>query len=117
MQFTLKFNPENKGLRTLFREWQITTLKLLWENTETRFTTKEVWSHVRAAVENGVSRATVYHFLDDMSDKEIVKYDMGSGRGGMRVLFYSEISEAEFKKIISENLVQSIRQNLGEVSP
>lgn len=117
MQFTLKYNPEKTGLRTLFREWQITTMRLLWESPETRFTTKEVWSHVRAEEENGVSRATVYHFLDEMSEKEIVKFDLASGRGGMRVLFYSEYSESEFKKVISENLIQNIHGNLGEVSP
>lgn len=117
MHFTLKFNPENQGLRTLFREWQIATLKLLWENPETRFTTKEVWSYVRTEIKNGVSRATVYHFLDEMANREIIKFDLSSGRGGLRVLFYSEVSEAEFKRIISENLVQSIHRNLGEVSP
>ena len=116
MQFTLKYNPKKKGLRTLFREWQITTMKLLWDHPMTRFTTKEVWSYVRAEIENGVSRATVYHFLDDMVEREIVKFDMASGRGGMRVLFYSDISEAEFKRVISLNLTQSIKQNLGEVS-
>ncbi len=92
-------------------------MRLLWDNPETRFTTKEVWNHVRSVVENGVSRVTVYHFLDDMTEKEIVKYDMGSGRGGMRVLFYSHLTEAEFKKTIAGNLVKSIQENLGELSP
>lgn len=116
MQFTMKYNPGKAGLKTLFREWQITTMKLLWNNSETRFTTKEVWNHVRTEIENGVSRATVYHFLDDMAEREIVKFDMASGRGGMRVLFYSDISESEFKKVISLNLIQNIQRNLGEVS-
>ncbi len=116
MQFTLKYNPQKAGLKTLFREWQITTMKLLWENVETRFTTKEVWNYVRAEIENGVSRATVYHFLDDMTERNIVKFDMASGRGGMRVLFYSDISESEFKRVISMNLIKNIQQNLGEVS-
>lgn len=117
MQFTLKFNPEKNGLRTLFREWQITTMRLLWENPKTRYTTKEVWTHVRAKVENGVSRATVYHFLDEMAERQIVSFDLASGRGGMRVLFYSDLTESEFKKVISENLIQSINDNLGEMSP
>lgn len=51
MQFTLKFNPENTGLKTLFREWQITTLRLLWEAPHIRFSTKEFWMHVRDTVE------------------------------------------------------------------
>jgi len=117
MQFILKFNPENTGLKTLFREWQKTTLKLLWEAPHNRFSTKEIWTHVKDQAENGVSRATVYHFLDSMADKGIIRYDMASGRGGMRVLFYSEFTEMEFRKIISENLVQSVRNNLGDVSP
>lgn len=117
MQFTMKFNPENTGLRTLFREWQITTLRLLWEAPHTRFSTKEVWMHVRDNAETGVSRATVYHFLDSVADKGIIRFDMASGRGGMRVLFYSELSEMEFRTMISENMVQSVRSNLGDVSP
>jgi hypothetical protein len=74
MQFTLKFNPENTGLKTLFREWQITTLRLLWEAPHTRFSTKEAWMHVRDNAENGVSRATVYHFLDNIADKGIIRF-------------------------------------------
>ena len=117
MQFTLKYNPENTGLRTLFREWQITTLRLLWEAPHTRFSTKDIWTYVRDNSENGVSRATVYHFLDNVADKGIIRFDMATGRGGMRVFFYSMLTEMEFRKLISENLVQSVRSNLGEVSP
>ena len=73
--------------------------------------------HVRDNAENGVSRATVYHFLDNVADKGIIRFDMASGRGGMRVLFYSELTEMEFRKMITENLVLSVRSNLGEVSP
>lgn len=73
--------------------------------------------HVRDNAETGVSRATVYHFLDSVADKGIIRFDMASGRGGMRVLFYSELSEMEFRKMISENMVQSVRSNLGDVSP
>jgi predicted transcriptional regulator len=117
MQFTLKYNPENTGLKTLFREWQITTLKLLWESPHTRFSTKDVWTHVKDHAEIGVSRATVYHFLDNVADKGIISFDMASGRGGMRVLFYSKLTEMAFRKLISENLVQSVKSNLGDVSP
>jgi len=52
MKFTLKFNPENTGLKTLFREWQITTLRLLWERPLTPDSPRrKVWMHVRDTVE------------------------------------------------------------------
>ncbi len=117
MQFTLKFNPENTGLKTLFREWQITTLRLLWEAPHTRFSAKKVWTDVRDNLENGVSRVTVYHFLDNMADNGIIRFDMASERGGMRVLFYSELTEMEFRKMISENLVQRVRRASWKPQP
>ncbi len=73
--------------------------------------------HVRDNSENGVSRATVYHFLDNVADKGIIRFDMATGRGGMRVLFYSMLTEMEFRKLITENLVQSVKSNLGDVLP
>ncbi len=75
-----------------------------------RFSTKKVWTHVRDNLEKGVSRVTVYHFLDNMADNGIIRFDMASGKGGMRVLFYSELTEMEFRKMISENLGQNVRR-------
>lgn len=75
----------------------------------TRFSTKKVWTHVRDNLEKEISRVTVYHFLDNIADNGIIRFDMASGRGGMRVLFNSELTEMEFRKMISENLVQGIR--------
>ncbi len=68
-------------------------------------------------MENGVSRVTVYHFLDNMADKGIIRFDMASVKGGMRVLFYSELTEMEFRKMISENLVQSVRRTPWKPRP
>lgn len=68
-------------------------------------------------MDNGVSRATVYHFLDEMKEKNIINCDLGTGRGGMRVLFYSDYTKKRFKEMIAENLVQSINENLEPVTP
>ncbi|MFH1180443.1 MAG: hypothetical protein V1710_08785, partial [Candidatus Bathyarchaeota archaeon] len=59
-----------------------------------------------------VSRATVYHFLDEMSRKGIISYEKGMGRGGERVLFYSEYSEEDFRELMARNLINSVKQNL-----
>lgn len=116
MQFVLKYNPEKTGLRTLFREWHLITMKVLWETPETRLNTKSVWTKVNDRLEDKVSRATVYHFLDDMVKKGVLYSDTKTGRGGKQMLFYSEVTEAEFKRLICKNLVQSVQQNLGDCS-
>ena len=77
-----------------------------------RSTTKEIWTHVRQKLEKDVSRATVYHFLDELSKRKIVGYETSTGRGGLRILFYSEFNEEEFRELMAKNLVESIEKNL-----
>jgi len=115
MKTALKYNPEKKGLETLFRRWQITTLKYLWASPMEKFTTKKVWTHVREKAEKKVSRATIYHFLDHMRKKGVIKASMSTGRGGLRILFYSEYTEEEFKKMMAQKLIDSVKKNLLQV--
>jgi predicted transcriptional regulator len=112
MQSALKFDPDNKGLRTLFREWQIHTMKYLWSFPKRKFTTKEIWTHVRKDVGEDISRATVYHFLDDMAKRGLINFQTGTGRGGLRILFFSEYTEEEFRELMAKALVQSVEENL-----
>jgi len=108
----IKFNPNKKGLRTLFREWQISTLRLLWENPNKQYTTKEVWTRVKNRSKIDVSRATIYHFLDEMSRKGVVSNETGMGRGGERILFFSEYNETEFRDLMAGKLVEAVKENL-----
>ncbi|MCW4013181.1 MAG: BlaI/MecI/CopY family transcriptional regulator [Candidatus Bathyarchaeota archaeon] len=112
MQSALKFDPEKKGLRTLFREWQIQTIRCLWAKPMKKFTTKQIWDKVCDNLDKRVSRATVYHFLDELAEKEIISFDTGTGRGGLRILFYSQYSEDEFKELMARNLIDSVKDNL-----
>ena len=112
MQSALKFDPDKEGLSTLFRDWQITTLQILWAAPNKKYTTKDIWDKVSRKVERRVSRATVYHFLDEMAQREIIKFNTSTGRGGLRILFYSEYNENEFRKLMAEKLKRSIDENL-----
>ena len=112
MKSALKFDPEKEDLSTLFREWQIHTLQCLWEQPNKKFTTKQIWNMVSDKLDKRVSRATVYHFLDELAEKEIINYNTGTGRGGLRILFYSKYTEKEFRKLMAEKLIQSVKDNL-----
>jgi predicted transcriptional regulator len=112
MQSALKFDPENEGLRTLFREWQIHTLRCLWAHPMKQYTTKQIWDQVCDKLDKRVSRATVYHFLDELAEKKIISFETGTGSGGLRILFYSQYSEEEFKELMAMNLIQSVKDNL-----
>ena len=77
-----------------------------------QFTTKQIWDQVCKNLEKRVSRATVYHFLDELAKKEIISFETGTGRGGLRILFYSQHNEKEFKELMARNLIQSVKDNL-----
>jgi predicted transcriptional regulator len=112
MQSALKFDPDKEGLMTLFREWQVHTMKFLWNSPMKKFTTKEIWTHVRREAEKEISRATIYHFLDDMTKRGLLNFQTGTGRGGLRILFFSEYTEEEFTEFMAKSLIQSIEENL-----
>ena len=75
-------------------------------------TTKVIWTNIRQKLEKEVSRATVYHFLDQLSQRGLIGYETSTGRGGKRILFYSEYNEEEFREFMAKNLVESIKKNL-----
>ncbi len=77
-----------------------------------KFTTKEIWTHVHRDVGKDISRATVYHFLDDMIKRGLIGFETGTGRGGLRILFFSEHTEDEFKELIAKELIRSVEENL-----
>ena len=112
MQSALKFDPDNNDLRTLFREWQIHTMKYLWGSPMEKYTTKEIWTHVYGVARKDISRATVYHFLDDLTKRGLIGFETGTGRGGLRILFFSEYNEEEFRELMAKALIRSVEENL-----
>jgi predicted transcriptional regulator len=83
-----------------------------WETPWRKYTTKEAWLHVREEAGIKVSRATVYHFLDEMANKGLIGYETSTGRGGERILFYSEYSEDDFRELAAEKLIECVKQSL-----
>jgi len=77
-----------------------------------QYTTKQIWDKVCKNLDKRVSRATIYHFLDEIAEKGIISFETGTGRGGLRILFYSQYSEEEFKELMARNLIQSVKDNL-----
>lgn len=77
-----------------------------------QYTTKQIWDQVCKNLDKRVSRATIYHFLDEIAEKGIISFETGTGRGGLRILFYSQYSEEEFKELMARNLIKSVKDNL-----
>ncbi|HDJ22180.1 MAG TPA: hypothetical protein ENF19_03140 [Candidatus Bathyarchaeota archaeon] len=109
----LEFHPEKEGLETLFKDWQVTVMRLLWENPTKRYTTKEVWRHVTSQ-HSTISRATIYNFLTKMCRAHALKSEARKGRGGLRYLFYSEMREQEFREAAVRDICRCLRENLLE---
>jgi len=110
----MKYDLTETGLNTVFKQYQLEAMRLLWENHES-FSTREVWNHVNEKLEpcmKTISRASIINFLDAMENEKVLEYTETTGKGGHRRLYYSNIDEDGFRKELLSRLIDSANKNL-----
>ena len=80
---TLIFNPENKGLAKIFKDYQEEAVKYVWEVGDQGAISKDVWIKVNERlVGKTISRASIINFLNAMVDERLFDYNERTGKGG-----------------------------------
>ena len=89
----MRFDLNEKGLRRIFRDWQVKALEYMWTR-ETAPGSREVWQHLENIhtvahpdYTRSVSRASVINFLNQMVDEELMTFELESGKGGYHRLY------------------------------
>ncbi|MGD0805689.1 MAG: BlaI/MecI/CopY family transcriptional regulator [Candidatus Bathyarchaeia archaeon] len=105
-----RYDSSKQGLETVFFDYEVEELKYLWGKGAENASSREVNDHVKGKTQ--ISRASVINSLNRMVEDGIMKYTEVSGKGGYRRLYTPVFDEAQMKKHIAEELVQSIKSNL-----
>jgi predicted transcriptional regulator len=120
---TLIFNPGKDGLNKVFRDYQITAMRFVWERGDAGVISREVWSSVNEELgSKAISRASIINFLNAMVDEGILDYEEESGKGGYHRVYRPKLNEKEFKIDLVAKLISSLlkdfpaqtREVLGE---
>lgn len=105
------YDSKKQGLATVFFDYEIEALKLLWCKKGEHLSSREVWQQVND--QQSISRASIINSLNRMAKAGILDYKETTGKGGHRGLYAAKFSESELKAQIAEALVKSIRENLS----
>ena len=93
---------QKEGPRMFFRDYQIAILELLWKNPS--MNSGSVWQQVE-----GISRAGVIKFLNDMVDEGLVNYVSKSGKGGYHKIYSSKFDENGTKEYLKELVREKLK--------
>lgn len=106
----LVFDPNKSGFEKVLRDYQIESLRAVWENAEEGMTSRDVYRYVNDALEAGktISRASIINFLNSMSDEGVLTYQEETCKGGMRRKYFPKLSEREFEMKIGKDVIDSL---------
>jgi len=112
----LVLDPSKSGFEKVLRDYQILALRMVWDNSETGATSREVYLHVNEALEGvkTVSRASIINFLNRMCDEGVLTYEEETCKGGMRRKYSPGLDEEGFKRHIAKTVLESLMKDFPE---
>jgi hypothetical protein len=111
---TLIFDPAEKGLAKVLRDYQIKALRFAWEKSDEGVISREVWQHTNKVLVGTISRASIINFLNAMVDEGVLNYREESGKGGYHRVYFPKLDEREFKKHIARKVITSLTRDFPE---
>ncbi len=108
----LIFNPHNKGLAKVFKDYQEEAVKFIWEVGDRGAISREVWIKVNERlVGKTISRASIINFLNAMVDEGVLDYDERTGKGGYHRVYRPKLDEPSFKKHVAQIMISSLMKD------
>jgi len=109
---TLTFNPQNKGLAKVFKDYQEEAVKFIWEVGDRGTISREAWIKVNERlVGKTISRASIINFLNAMVDEGVLDYDERTGKGGYHRVYRPKLDESSFKRHMAQIMVSSLMKD------
>jgi len=106
----LKMDMSESGLNMFFKDYQLQSLRVLWESDEGLFS-RDVWERVNELRTQPISRTSIIIFLNDMVDDNILSGTDLPGQGGYKTRYEAEMSEQEYK----QHLAKLVKDKLDEM--
>lgn len=113
----MMFDPTEKGLLKVLRDYQEEALRFVWDSDE-GVTSRKVWIYVNDVLkgERTVSRASIINFLNRMVEEDVLNSREESGKGGYHAIYTPKMDETEFIKHIVRTVNESLMRDFPEES-
>ena len=106
----LQLGTGKKSLDMFFKDYQLQSLRVLWESGEGLFS-RDVWERVNELRNQPISRTSIIIFLDDMLESGILSGTDLTGKGGHKTRYEAKMSEQELK----HHLAKLVKEKLDEM--
>ncbi len=106
-----QYDSKKEGLATVFFDYEIETLRLLWSRRGEYLSSRQVWEQISKKL--NISRASIINSLNRMARAGILEYKETTGKGGHRGLYAASGGEGELRKRIADELSENIKRNLS----
>ncbi|MGQ9679252.1 MAG: BlaI/MecI/CopY family transcriptional regulator [Candidatus Bathyarchaeia archaeon] len=113
---TIVIDSSKEGLEKILKDYQIESLRVVWDNSDKGVTSREVYMNVNKVLENvkTISRASIINFLNDMCDEGVLTYEEETCKGGMRRKYFPKLDEEGLKKYVAKVVFQSLFKDFPE---
>ena len=109
------FNPQNKGLAKVLKNYQEEALKFVWGVGDQGTISKDIWLNVNERlVGKTISRASIINVLNAMVGEGVLDYDERTGKGGYHRVYRPMLDESSFKRYVVQVMASSLMKDYPE---
>jgi len=104
------FDPSQSGLRKTMKEYQVLSLKYIWEVGDAGANSTQTVKHVNEKLEAGksISQGSIINFLNRMVDDGVLSFRDATKKGGHYKIYYPLMDETGYKKYIIRTIIASM---------
>ncbi len=118
----VRFDTEENGLGTVLKDYQIVSLRVLWEierlEKDKGGSSRDVWVQCNVGLIGikTISRASVINFLNAMVDIDVLSYHEITGKGGHRRIYKPVYDEEGTKVYLAKMILGHMKQEWPEAT-
>lgn len=111
------FDTGKIGLETAMKDYQVISMRYLWEIGEEGANSRQIWGHVREKLmEKGssISRASIIFFMNGMVDRGALTFKSRSGKCGYHRVYSPVHDEKGFKEYLAQEVIGKLLREFPE---
>jgi len=112
----LRLDTGKKGLEMFFKMWQVESLRFLWKIHPEGANSRVVHENVNKNLKDGISRASIIIFLNDMVDEDLLTYAVTTGKGGHYRVYSIKYNETEFQEHMAKLIISKLLREYPEAT-
>jgi len=110
----MKLDSRKKSLSMFYKKWEIEVLNCLWFNIQTPQGSSDIWKYLSKKTAIKIGRASVFQFLEQLTEEKKVIAHPTTGKGGRYYLYTISLSKTKFTEKIVRLFMEKLLMEFPE---